>query len=128
MTASPSLRRRTGYAAIRALVIGGVRFWVGVGAITFVLSRNVFDPVIFGRRAAESLSDPGVSAYAADLITDGIIRGKPDLIAFRPMLLSATGTVVSSKVFGSVVERAAMRFHQAAFSESSRRVLLSLPD
>jgi hypothetical protein len=126
MTASPSSPRRTGYPAVVCLAVGALCF--GLGAVSFVLSRNIFDPVIFGRRAAESLSDPGVSAYAADLMTDGIIRTKPDLIAFRPMLLSASGAVVSSKAFGSVVERAAMRVHQAAFSEGARSVLLSLPD
>jgi hypothetical protein len=111
---------------VASLAAGALCF--GLGAISCVLSRNVFDPVIFGRRAAESLSDPGVSAYAANLMTDGIIRSKPDLIAFRPMLLSTSETVVSSKAFGVVVQRAATRAHEVAFSEGSRRILLSLPD
>ena len=108
------------------LVMGSV--CVGLGAIASVLSRNLFDPITFGRRAAESLSDPGVSAYAADLITDRIVHRKPDLIAFRPMMLSATETVVSTKAFRAVVEQAAARAHGMAFSEGSQRVLLSLPD
>jgi hypothetical protein len=108
------------------VAIGAVCF--GFGAISFVLSRNLFDPVIFGRRAAESLSEPGVAAYTADLITSRIVYRQPDLIAFRPMLLSATETLVSTKAFRSVVQRAATRAHQAAFSEGSQRVLLSLPD
>jgi hypothetical protein len=100
----------------------------GLGAISVVLSRNLFDPATFGRRAAESLSDRGVAAFAADLVTDRIIYRKPDLIAFRPMLLSATENVVSNRAFRSVVEKAAARAHEAVFSESSRQVLLSLPD
>ena len=81
-----------------------------------------------GRRAADSLSDPGVAAYTADLITDGVIRKKPDLIAFRPVLLSVTESLVLNKVFRSVVERAAQQAHEAAVSEGSQRVLLSIPD
>jgi len=122
----PSLVKRLRHAAMPCLVMGSV--CVALGAIAFVLSRNLFDPITFGRCAAESLSDPGVSAYAADLITDRIIRRKPDLIAFRPMVLSATETVVSNKAFRAVVEQAAARAHGMAFSEGSQRVLLSLPD
>ena len=126
MIASPPFLRHSGHAAMLCLLAGAVCFWLG--AVSFVLSRNLFDPVTFGRRAADSLSDPGVAAYTADLITDGIVHRKPDLIAFRPMLLSATETVVSSGAFRSVVERAAARANQAAFSEGSQRVFLSLPD
>src|SRR4051794_25662918 len=126
MMHSPSLRLRARYVALICLVLGAVA--CGLGAISSVLSRNLFDSVTFGRRAADSLSDHGVAAYAADLITDGIIRRKPDLVAFRPVLLSVTESLVSNKVFRSVVERAAQRAHEAALSEGSQRVLLSLPD
>ena len=126
MRASVPFLRRARHLAVPCLIIGSVCF--GLGAVSFVLSRNLFDPVTFGSRAADSLSDPGVAAYAADLITSRIVQRKPDLIAFRPMLLSATETVVSNTAFRSVVERAAARAHQAAFSEGSQRVLLSLPD
>src|SRR5438067_525178 len=126
MKVSPSFLWRARHFAVPCLMIGSVCF--GLGAISYVLSRNLFDPVTFGRHAADSLSDPGVSAYAADLITGRIVHRKPDLIAFRPMLLSATETVVSNKAFRSVVEKAAARAHEAAFSEGSQRVLLSLPD
>ena len=126
MTASPSSRRRYRHISAVCLVAGSVCF--GLGAVSFVLSRNLFDPVTFGRRAADSLSDPGVAAYAADLVTTGIVRGKPDLIAFRPMLSSTAEMVVSAKPFRAVVERAAVRAHEVAFSEGVERVLLSLPD
>ena len=105
MLPSPASLLRTPRVATLCLIIGTV-CW-GLGAVAFVLSRNFFDPVIFGRRAADSLSDPGVAAYAADLITSRVVHRKPDLIAFRPMLLAAARTVVSSKPFRSVVEQAA---------------------
>ena len=126
MTTFRLSRRSAGRTTVTCLILGTVCF--GLGAFSFVLSRNFFDPAAFGRRAGESLSDPGVASYAANLVTSGIIRGKPDLIAYRPVLLSTTEALVSSKVFRSFVERGAMRAHQAVFSEGSRRVLLSLPD
>jgi hypothetical protein len=108
------------------LILGAACF--GLGAISFVLSRNFFDPVAFGRRAAQSLSDPGVAAYAGDSIATAVIRAKPDLIAFRPLLTSAGESLVTTTGFRFVVERAATRAHQAAFSQGSERLLLSLPD
>ena len=117
---------RTRYLAVPCIVLGAIAF--GLGALSYVLSRNLFDPVIFGRRVADSLSDPGVSAWAADHLTNEIIRAKPDLIAFRPMLDSAEQAILSSRMFRPVVERAAQEAHHVAFSEGSRRVLLSLPD
>src|SRR3954447_12183010 len=126
MTQVRALLRRFPYLAVAFLIVGAAT--CGLGAIACVLSRNLFDPVTFGRHAADSLSDPGVAAYAADVITGRIIRRKPDLVAFQPMLLSMTETLVATKVFRSVVERAAQRAHQAAFSEGSQRVLLALPD
>ena len=112
--------------AVPCLVLGSV--CIGFGAVTLVLSRNLFDSVTFGRRAAESLSDPAVASYAANFVTDRIIRRKPDLIAFRPMLLSATETVVSNRAFRAVEEQAAARAHGMAFSQGAQQVLLSLPD
>ena len=125
MTALTSLRR-TPHASVACLVLGTVCF--GFGAASFVLSRNLFDGLTFGRRASESLSDLGVMAYAADLITNGIIRRQPDLIAFRPMLYSGVEGLISTRSFHAVLERAAVRAHVAVFSERSQRILLSLPD
>jgi hypothetical protein len=108
------------------LIAGALCF--GLAAVSFVLSRNLFDPATFGRRTAHSLSDPGVAAYAAELVTDAVIRSQPDLIAFRPMLASTAEAVVSARPFRSLIERAAAQAHHAVFSEGSQRVLLSLPD
>jgi hypothetical protein len=126
MTHLRAFLRRFPYIAVACLIVGAATS--GLAAIACVLSRNLFDPVTFGRHAADSLSDPGVAAYAANVITSRIVHRKPDLVAFQPLLLSMTETLVASKVFRSVVERAAQRAHEAAFGEGSQRVLLALPD
>ena len=117
---------RARYPALACLVIGDI--CLGSAAVALVLSRNFFDSVNFGRRAAESLADPGVARYAANLIADRVEQRKPDLIAVRPILLATAETVVSSRPFRSVVEQAAVRAHRVALSEGSHRVILSLPD
>jgi hypothetical protein len=98
------------------------------GTVTFVVSRALFDPVVFGERAERSLSDPRVAAFAAELVTDSAIQQRPDLIAFRPLLLATANTLVQARPFRAVVGTAAQRAHQAAFSEGAERILLSLPD
>jgi len=116
----------SGYAALAFLIAGTACLITAV--VFLVFSRDVFDSANFGRRAAQSLSDPGVSRYAATLVADRIIHRKPDLIAFRPMIVSASETVVSSRAFRLIVEQAAVRAHRLALSEGANRVILSLPD
>ena len=72
--------------------------------------------------------DARVAAYASELVANAAVRGKPDLIAVRPVILAAASSVVSSRPFRAVVGRAAQRAHEAMFSERGRRVVLSLPD
>ncbi len=119
-------RFRNRHSSFLCIVLGAISFVLA--ATSFVLSRNFFDPATFGLRASDSLADPGVSAYAADLVANEIVRRRPDLIAFRPVVVSAAQTVVSTKAFRAVVERAAARANQAVFSEGSQSLLLSLPD
>ena len=116
----------SGYAALAFLIAGTACLITAV--VFLVFSRDVFDSANFGRRAAQSLSDPGVSRYAATLVADRIIHRKPDLIAFRPMIVPASETVVSSRAFRLIVEQAAVRAHRLALSEGANRVILSLPD
>ena len=115
----------------------GTLFWIclvagaaclAVAAVTFVAARNLFNPQVFGARAARSLSDPGVSAYAADRIATAVIRSRPDLITVRPLLVAAAAGIVPTEAFRALVQRAAKEAHRAAFSEASERIVLSIPD
>jgi hypothetical protein len=98
------------------------------GVLLFVAARSLFDAEVFGERAARSLSDPGVAAYAAEMVTRSVIKSRPDLIAVRPLLLASANSIVSARPFGALVGAAATRAHEAAFSEGGRRVILSVPD
>jgi hypothetical protein len=99
-----------------------------LGAQAAVLGRNCFRAQSFGDRAADSLDDPRVAAYAADRITAAVVHQSPDLIAARPLLLATAQGLVSSPPFRALVRRAARHAHEAIFSEKSRTVVLSVPD
>jgi hypothetical protein len=98
------------------------------GALLYVAERNLFNADRFARRAHRSLSDPRVAEYAATLVTDTAIRSRPDLIAFRPLILASARNMVQARPFGVLVEMSAKRAHEALLSESARRVVLTLPD
>ena len=98
------------------------------GALLYVAERNLFNADRFAQRAQRSLSDPRVAEYAATLVTDTAIRSRPDLIAFRPLILASARGMVQARPFGVLVEMSAKRAHEALFSESTRRVVLTFPD
>ncbi len=99
-----------------------------LAALLFVASRNLFDPVAFGAKAELSLSDPEVAAASAELVTQAVVKSRPDLIAVRPLILAGANVLVSTRAFQALAGQAALRAHQAVFSEGARRILLSLPD
>ena len=101
---------------------------LSVGAILFVASRNLFEAQAFGRRVADSLFDPGVANYAAETITDSIIKSQPNLIAIRPFIQATAGSVVTARPFRALIGTAAQEAHRAAFSQGGQRLILSIPD
>jgi len=109
-----------------ALVAGAV--FVALGAVGTTVSRSVFDAVAFGDRAAASLSDPRVAAYAADQITNAVLEQSPDLTAVRPLILGAAEGLVGSGPMRGLVRTAARSAHQTLFAEGTRQVMLSIPD
>jgi len=101
---------------------------IGLGAFGSTVSRSVFDPVAFGDRAAASLSDPGVTAFAADWITNAVLEQSPDLTAVRPLILGAAQGLAASEPMRGVVRTAARSAHRTFFSEGTRQIVLSVPD
>lgn len=91
-------------------------------------SRALFDSGAFADRVARSLDDPGVASFVAGRLTDQLLKEKPDLTAFRPILLTVNEAVISSAPARAVIRRAARRAHTVIMSEGTRNVLLSVDD
>jgi hypothetical protein len=103
-------------------------FLLTAGAMLVSLRRGLFQSDAFADRLAGSLSDRRVSAYVAEMITQAVVREKPDLVTVRPLLLSAANGVASSDAFARVARVAARQAHAALFSGGGRNLLLSVPD
>src|SRR4029079_3956478 len=119
---SPKLR--SGIA--RALTVLGV-FALTTGAMLGLLRRGLFNSDAFADRLAGSLSDRRVSAHVANVLPQEVVREMPDLVAVRPLLLSAANGVASSDAFARVARVAARQAHAALFSRGARKLLMSVP-
>jgi len=97
-------------------------------AVFAAFGRSFFLPGPFADRTANCLGDPGVATFVADRITSEIVAQRPDVIGARPLILGTVTGIIGSRPFRAVARRAAWRAHQAVFSESSRGVVLSIPD
>jgi hypothetical protein len=122
-----TLRSRVRRVLFRAVLLIGAAC-TALGAVGFTLSRSAFDPVAFGDRAAASLSDSRVAAYAADRITNAVLEQSPDLTAVRPLILGAARGLAASEPMRGLVRAAARSAHRAVFAEGTRQVVLSVPD
>lgn len=92
-------------------VVGSIALFVG--AIYAWAAPTLFDSTKFAARARVALDEsPALrQVVARTLVIDVVERNQPDLIAFRPVLLSAAETVVRSDTFGDVFEVAVRNAH-----------------
>jgi len=111
-------------AVLRA--VGVVLVVVGI-ALAYA-NRVVFDARAFAARSALALRDDRVATFVAERIADQAIARRPDIVAVRPVVVSAARTMVQSYAFGALFQGAAQRAHVLAFSKGTESVVLSLPD
>jgi hypothetical protein len=116
---------KSGLARVLA-VLGVVALTTGL--MLGQVRRGLFDSNAFADRLADSLRDPRVSAYVADMLTTAVVREKPDLVTVRPLLLSTANGVAASDAFAAIVRVAARQAHATVFSRGGRALLLSVPD
>ena len=57
---------------------------VSLSAVLSVARRALLFPDNFAGHVASSLADPRVASFAADRITDAVLKANPDLTGFRP--------------------------------------------
>jgi hypothetical protein len=101
---------------------------LALGAVLSTAGESLVDASAFGRRSAQSLSDPRVAAFAADRVTDAVLAASPDLTPVRPLVLATSRLIVSSEAFRAAFRTAAESAHRTLFAEGTQRVVLSLPD
>jgi hypothetical protein len=92
--------------------IGAVALFVG--ALYAWAAPTLFDDRKFAARARAALDEsPALrEVVARTLVTDVIERNRPDLIAFRPVLIAAADTVVRTDTFGDVFESSVRQAHR----------------
>ena len=99
-----------------------------LGVLLGYVTRSVFNSEAFSKRVAASLSEPGVSAYVAGKIADGVVAAKPDLTGVRPFIIAGSRSLVASPPFRLAARRAALEAHRALMSGTVEKLMLSVQD
>lgn len=99
-----------------------------VTAVVAYLARTVLDEDAFSSRLVAALDRPGVSAFVAQRIADGVVAANRDLTGVRPVLATFAQAVVNSAPFHALVRRGARDAHRLVFSEGAEHVMLAVPD
>jgi hypothetical protein len=99
-----------------------------LGVLLGYATRSIFNSEAFSKRVAASLSEPGVSAYVAGKLADGVVAAKPDLTGVRPIIIAGARTLVVSAPFRVAARRAALEAHRALMSGTVEKLMLSVQD
>lgn len=99
-----------------------------LGALASDAARGILNGEAMADRTAAALDDPRVSAFVADRLTNAVLAEKPDLVAFRPLIVAAANGLVETAPFRAIVRSGVRTAHRSAVSTTGQRVLLSLPD
>jgi hypothetical protein len=90
--------------------------------------RVLFDSDRFAERATAALQDPSVRDQIAERVTDELVRGKPNLLAVRPAVVSAVSGVAGGDAFASLFRGGARDVHSALFRRDQDTVTLTVVD
>jgi hypothetical protein len=91
-------------------------------------ARSLFNANVFAGRVADGLSDPALASLAASELADEIIHLRPDLIAYRPLIVGSLERIASSAPFRAVVRRAIKQAHETVFSQTGENIALTVGD
>ena len=101
---------------------------LSLGAVLSVGRRAIFDREAFAERLGASLGDPRVAAFVADRLADAVLKEKPDLTAFRALIVGTARGAISTSSFRALARTTARTVHASLFSEGGRTVIVSVPD
>jgi hypothetical protein len=120
------MRNSSGRLAYPILALGLIL--TALGALASDAARGILNGEAMADRTAAALNDPRVAAFVADQLTNAVLAEKPDLVAFRPIIVATAGGLVETAPFRAIVRSAVRTAHRSAVSTTGQRVLLSLPD
>jgi len=92
------------------------------------VSTQLAEPEPFADRAVTALQSREVRVAIAEQVTLSLLeRGSPDLVAWRPLVLSAVEAVLETDEFERVIRRSAITAHEVLFA-GDRDVVLELQE
>ena len=121
----PHTALRSPVAAAVCLMLGALALLAGA---LLTDAGRLLRPDTFADRAAASLGDVRVANVVANLVTDAVLAQQRDLVAYRPLLLTAAQGVVASDAFRGLARGAARQAYAALVSNVGRSVVFSLDD
>ena len=99
-----------------------------VGLVAGVANRQLLDGDRFAAHVDAVREDPQVARQLGLVITDQLLDQQPDLTGLRPLIESASASLVASPALGPVVRTAITPVHQALTSDDGGQVVLRLAD
>jgi hypothetical protein len=123
--------RRTTVSARR--VLAGVCAALAVvalaaGAVLLYLRVELLDEESFADHAVEAVRDSQVRATIADRAVSAAIELEPDLLAARPLLVSAVRGAIDTPAFERLVRAAAVNAHRVLFDEDEPTIAVDIAD
>jgi uncharacterized membrane protein HdeD (DUF308 family) len=83
----------------------------------------------FANRATATLDDPSVRDLLAERVTDRLVlSNRSELLAARPLIISAVSGIVGGGAFGGLFHKAALDVHRAVFDRDQNTITLTLVD
>jgi hypothetical protein len=101
---------------------------LAAAAILVYLRVELLDEQRFADRAVEAVRDPQVRATIADRAVGAAIQVEPDLLAARPLLVSAVRGAIDTPAFERLVRAAAVNAHRVLFDEDEPTIAVDIAD
>ncbi|MET0819597.1 MAG: hypothetical protein ABWY58_01415 [Aeromicrobium sp.] len=99
-----------------------------VGLVAGVANRQLLDGDRFAAHVDAVREDPQVARQLGLVITDRLLDQQPDLTGLRPLIESASASLVASPALGPAVRTAITPVHEALTSDDGGQVVLRLAD